>query len=90
MTTDATGTCTPTSGKCSLRQLINYENGLTTTPNPTDTIVLPAGTYNLTTGQLRIEQSLTIAGAGARTTQIDQQTTTSTSRGVRHQPETPR
>ncbi len=81
LTTDATGTCaTPTSGKCSLRQLINFENGLTTTPNPADTIVLPAGTYSLTNGPLVIQQSLTISGAGARTTQVDQQTTSSTSR----------
>ena len=80
VTTDATGTCTPTSGKCSLRQLIDYENALTTAPNPTDTIVLPAGIYNLTNSQLRIDQNLNIVGAGARTTQIDQQTTTSTSR----------
>lgn len=81
ITTDASGTCSPpTSGKCSLRQLINYENGLTSTPNPADTIVLPAGTYNLTNGPLLIQQSVTISGAGARTTQVDQQTTTSTSR----------
>ncbi len=70
----------PTSGKCSLRQLIDVENSLATTPSPPDTIALPAGTYDLTLGPLVIQQSLTIAGDGARTTEIDQQTTSATSR----------
>ncbi len=75
ITNDATGTCTvPSSGKCSLRQLITYENGLSSTPNPADTIVLPAGSYDLTNGALGIQQSLTISGAGARTTHIFQET----------------
>ena len=79
-TTDATGTCTPTDGTCSLRQLIDYENGLSSTPSEPDKIVVPAGTYDLTNGPLVIEQSLNIAGDGARTTNIDQETTSSTSR----------
>ena len=80
ITNDATGTCdVPSSGKCSLRQLINFENGLTTVPSPTDTIVLPAGTYALTNGPLVIQESVTISGAGARTTQVDQETQANTS-----------
>jgi hypothetical protein len=75
ITSDATGTCSvPSSGKCSLRQLIGFENGLSSTPSPADTIVLPAGSYDLTNGALVIQQSLTIAGAGARTTHIFQET----------------
>jgi hypothetical protein len=70
---DPAGSCTPTSSSsCSLRQIINYENGLATTPNPVDTIVVPTGSYGLSLGALTIKQSLSIAGAGARTTFINQ------------------
>jgi hypothetical protein len=80
-TTDATETCgDPPSGTCSLRQLINYENGLTTIPSPIDTIVLPAGSYALTHGALGIQESVKISGAGARSTDILQETTSATSR----------
>jgi IPT/TIG domain len=85
-TIDAGGTCAPDSDKCSLRQLIDVENGLASTPSQPDTIVLPAGTYELTNGPLIIDQSLTIAGAGARTTRIEQKTTSSTSRVFDIQP----
>ena len=64
------------SGTCSLRQLVAYENAAGTN----DTILVPAGMYSLTNGQLNLTQSMTIAGAGARTTSIGEQTTTSTSR----------
>ena len=68
---DKTGACaSPESGKCSLRQLIEYENALPSTPSPADTIVVPEGKYELEHGQLTITQTLTIAGAGARTTRI--------------------
>ena len=80
VTSDPTSSCPLTSNKCSLRQLINDENALTTAPNPADTIVVPAGTYDLTQGSLLVNQNLTIAGAGAQTTQIDQQTTQFTAR----------
>jgi hypothetical protein len=47
-TSDATGSCDPTvTAGCSLRQIIGYENGLSTTPSPPDTISLPAGFYDL-------------------------------------------
>ncbi len=69
---DLTGTCAkPASGSCSLRQLIAYENALATTPNPHDSLVVPAGTYGLTNGELAITQSLAIVGAGARTTHVE-------------------
>ncbi len=77
---DPTGTCPLTANKCSLRQLVNDENALNPAPNPADTIVLPAGDYQLTQGPLVVNPSLTIAGAGAQTTQIDQETTQSTAR----------
>ena len=80
-TSDPVGVaCTPSSGTCSLRELISYENALTTTPSPPDTIIVPAGAYDLTNGQLSIQQSMTISGAGAQTTDIYQETTTATSR----------
>jgi hypothetical protein len=76
-TSDATGTCAnPSARMCSLRQVIAFENASGTN----DTIVVPAGSYTLTNGQLNITQSMTIAGTGARITSIIQKTTTSTSR----------
>jgi hypothetical protein len=74
-TKDVSGTCaSPAAGTCSLRQLIDYEDKLAATPSPPDTIVVPAGTYNLANGELEITQSLTIAGAGARTTHVEART----------------
>jgi hypothetical protein len=73
-TKDETGTCAkPAAGTCSLRQLIDHENALATTPSPTDTIVVPAGKYALASGdgELAIKQSLTIMGAGARSTSVE-------------------
>jgi IPT/TIG domain len=72
--------CTPSSGTCSLRGLVTYEDSMKTTPNPPDTIMVPAGTYQLTQGPLSISQSLTIAGVGAQSTLIAQETTSETSR----------
>jgi len=70
-TNDLSGSCgSPPGGKCSLRQLIEYEDGLATTPNPVDTIVVPSGTYHLSRGELTVTQSLNIVGAGARTTVV--------------------
>jgi hypothetical protein len=76
-TEDLTGTCqAPASGTCSLRQLITYENGLAETPNPPDTIKVPAPAgvafYDLANGVLTIFRSLSIVGAGARVVSIDQ------------------
>ena len=70
---DATASgCVPASGTCSLRQLIEYENRLPSTPSTPDAIVVPAGSYRLTDGVLTIEQSVLIVGAGARLVSVDQ------------------
>jgi hypothetical protein len=75
---DLTGTCeVPTSGTCSLRQLIAYENSLLETPNPPDTIDVPApegvAYYFLSGGPLTIYKSVSIVGAGARAVSIFQE-----------------
>ncbi len=79
-TEDRIGECTPASGTCSLRQLIEYENSLSPTPSPPDTIVVPApegtGFYELFDGALTITQSVSIVGAGARAVSIDQESDT--------------
>jgi hypothetical protein len=68
---DLTTACAPESGKCSLRQIIDYENELATPPSPPDIIVVPEGEYTLIHGALTITKSLVILGAGARTTTLD-------------------
>ena len=69
---DLTGSCqAPAGGTCSLRQLITFENGLAAS-TPGDTIVVPAGLYSLTDGELVISHSVSITGAGARVTDVDQ------------------
>ncbi len=78
---DLTGICEiPTSGTCSLRQLITYENNLLETPNPPDTIDVPApegeAFYDLANGPLTIFKSVSIVGAGARRVNIDQESET--------------
>jgi uncharacterized repeat protein (TIGR01451 family) len=63
----AKATCTPAS--CSLRAAVAQAD----TDGANDTIVLPAGSYQLTGaagGALSIDASMTIAGAGARSTTI--------------------
>ena len=74
-TTDTTpgATCSTFPNGCSLRQLIEHENGLAAT-SPADTIRVPSGSYSLASGELLVEQNLQIAGAGARTTVIEQST----------------
>ena len=68
---DNTGTCQPTSGTCSLRQLIDYEDALASTPSPPDTIVVPAGDeIDLGSGELTITRSVSIVGGGASTTDV--------------------
>jgi hypothetical protein len=52
------------AGQCTLRQLILYENGLQSTPNPPDTIIVPAGGYLLQNSPLVITRSVAIVGAG--------------------------
>ncbi len=49
---------------CSLRDAVFLSS-------PGDTLAVPAGHYVLTLGDIAINQSLTLAGAGARTTVID-------------------
>src|SRR5262249_55557741 len=75
----AATTCSAAPGDCSLRGAILKANG----GGGGDTIMLPAGTYNLTiangvapedaamTGDLDITKSVTITGAGSSTTFID-------------------
>ena len=75
---DLTGSCQePASGMCSLRQLITYENSLLETPNPPDTIDVPApegvASYFLSGGPLTIFKSVSIVGAGARAVSIFQE-----------------
>jgi hypothetical protein len=74
------GECSGAAGDCSLRQAIDASNATSTD----DTINVPAGTYHLTiagtdedlnlTGDLDVNKlagSVTIAGAGARSTIVD-------------------
>jgi hypothetical protein len=68
---DLTVACAPESGKCSLRQIIDYENELTTPPSPPDVIVVPSDTYKLENGALTIVKPLVIIGSGARTTTVE-------------------
>lgn len=76
----AAGACSGAAGDCSLRQAISKANADTTN----DTITVPAGDYKLTipganednnaTGDLDVNKALgtlTISGAGARSTTID-------------------
>jgi CSLREA domain-containing protein len=61
-TTDQSlGSC---SSSCSLRDAV-------ATANSGDTVQIPAGTYVLTLGDIITETSLTIVGAGARSTVLD-------------------
>ena len=71
-TADNTGTCVPISGGCSLRQLIDYENGLAST-TPGDTIVIPANDdIDLQNGSLPITHSVSIVGPGADMAEVFQ------------------
>lgn len=56
-------TNTNDSGAGSLRQAI-------ADAAPGDTVAVPAGTYTLTSGQLEVHKTLTLAGAGARSTVV--------------------
>ncbi len=62
------------AGTCSLRQLLEYEDALSGTPETPNIIEVPSGTYELTEGALSIDQSLVILGVGkegARTTTVE-------------------
>jgi len=64
-TADTNGSCVP--GNCSLREAINGANA-----NPgADDVLVPAGFYLLTLGQLVVSDDVSIAGAGQTTTIID-------------------
>ncbi|MFY9822714.1 MAG: CSLREA domain-containing protein [Thermoanaerobaculia bacterium] len=52
------------SSSCSLRDAV-------ATAADGDTVSIPAGTYVLTLGEIAIDQNLTLAGAGARSTVLD-------------------
>jgi hypothetical protein len=60
----------PNGNNCTLRQLVS-------TVPAGSTITVPAGTYSLTGGELSVAQNMTIVGAGARTTHVQQQTANS-------------
>ncbi len=69
-TADSVTTPCPTpNATCSLRQLILYVH---THPSPPDTIIVPAGVYMLEQGQLPIDDSMSIVGAGAGSTVIQE------------------
>ncbi len=61
----AVGTCAP--GSCTLRQAVAAADGGT----GGDVIKVPAGLYSLTYGQLPLQKSVTIEGAGSALTVID-------------------
>jgi hypothetical protein len=65
--TPGNGQCAADNGRCTLRAAIEESNSLA---GP-DRIELPAGRYVLSLGELRIEDSLILNGAGAATTIID-------------------
>ncbi len=68
---DKIRTCSePSSGTCSLRELIEYENAAK--PTEPDAIFVPSGKYDLAHGALVITQPVVIVGAGARTTVVDE------------------
>jgi CSLREA domain-containing protein len=56
------GSCSPS--QCTLRDAIDLSN-------PGDTIVLPAGTYSLSNGDLEVTHNLALTGAGANTTTLN-------------------
>src|SRR5690242_4074926 len=56
------GACT--QALCSLRDGIKYSK-------KSDRVEVPAGTYDLTLGELQITHDMTLAGAGSSTTTID-------------------
>jgi CSLREA domain-containing protein len=62
------GSCTPSL--CTLRDAIIAANA-----SSGNEVSVPAGNYTLNLGQLEISQSMTVFGAGARTTRIDAQGT---------------
>jgi hypothetical protein len=61
--------CPTATASCSLRQLILYVEAH---PFPPDTITVPPGTYTLSLGALTIDQSVSIDGAGANLTVIEE------------------
>ena len=61
------GVCATAAGPCTLRAAIQEANAL---PG-LDTIVVPAGTYVLSLGELEIKSDLVIDGAGAAQTTVD-------------------
>lgn len=67
------GTTADSSGSCSLRDAIASANSGDAEGGCTSgtTIDVPAGTYDLSTGQLKISSDVNIVGAGARSTIID-------------------
>ena len=69
-------TCTPLASAATITVTNGADSGAGSlraaiaVASPGDTIVMPALSVSLTSGQLEINKSLTIAGAGARSTSI--------------------
>jgi CSLREA domain-containing protein len=59
----AVGACQPAPGDCTLREAV-------TAAGAGDVVVLGTGTYNLTLGQLQLDDGFSIDGTGARSTTI--------------------
>src|ERR1700758_3424113 len=67
-TADSGGCASPPTGStCTLRQLV-------TSVPAGSTISVPAGLYQLSAGPLVITANMTVTGAGARTTTVEQST----------------
>lgn len=65
--TPGDGICASGAGACTLRAAMEEANSL----HGADAVILPAGRYKLTAGELRITDDLTITGEGATHTAID-------------------
>ena len=79
ITVDTTDDELNSDGDCSLREAIRAANTDSVVDNCTeglglDTVMVPAGTFTLTGGELTVSDNLTLAGAGADSTIIEADT----------------
>jgi len=65
--TPGDGVCATSAGACTLRAAVSEANASTAA----DTIVLPAGVYTLTAGQITVVGTLTLVGATTGSTIVD-------------------
>lgn len=61
------GTCATSTGVCTLRAAVSEANKLSGGPH---SIVVPAGTFAVTAGEIDVSVGMTISGAGAATTTV--------------------